>query len=415
MFHDHETAGHPGELKTYNAIHQHYWWPGLRTYVKNYVQGCGVCQQFKINRSPSRPTYLPTEGAQSTQPFTNCSMDFITDLPLINGFDSILVVVDQGLTKGVILTPCNKTITTEDTGKLLLENLYKRFGLPDKIISDRGPQFASKSFIELLKLLGITSTLSTAYHPQTDRTTERVNQEIEAYLSIYCTSHPEDWLTAIHTLEFTHNNRRHADRQSTPFKLMFGNSPVAIPYTFKNTKFPNLEDKMKTLQKNQEEALAAHELARTQMIKRGKSNFTPFKQGDKVWLDTRNIKMNYHKKIRPKREGPFEITKVISPVTYRLKLPPTWKIHPIFHTTLLRPYKETDVYGANFPRPPPEVIEGEDTYEVEWILKHRKRGRGYQYYVAWKGYPISEASWEPEQVFSDNGNLLTTYKRRHQL
>ena len=89
---------------------------------------------------------------------------------------------------------------------------------------------------------------------------------------------------AIHTLEFMHNNRRHADRQSTPL-LMFGNSPVAIPYTFKNTKFPNLEDKMKTLQKNREEALAAHELARTRMIEQGKSNFTPFKQGDKVWLD----------------------------------------------------------------------------------------------------------------------------------
>ena len=250
MFHDHETAGHPGELETYNSIHQHYWWPGLPTYVKNYIQGCGLCQQFKINRSPSRPMYLPTEGAQLTQPFANCSMDFITDLPPVDGFDSILVMVDQGLTKGVILTPCSKTITTEDTGKLLLENLYKRFRLPDKIISDRGPQFASKSFVELLKLLGITSALLTAYHPQTDGTTEQVNQEIEAYLSVYCSSHPEDWLTAIHTLEFSHNNRRHTDCQSTPFELMFGNSPVAIPYTFKNTKFPNLEDKMKTLQKN---------------------------------------------------------------------------------------------------------------------------------------------------------------------
>ena len=66
MFHDHETAGHPGELETYNALRQHYWWPGLRTYVKNYVHGCGSCQQFKIDRLPSRPTYLPTEGAQST-------------------------------------------------------------------------------------------------------------------------------------------------------------------------------------------------------------------------------------------------------------------------------------------------------------------------------------------------------------
>ena len=159
----------------------------------------------------------------------------------------------------------------------------------------------------------------------------------------------------------------------------------------------------------------SYRVARTRMIERGKTNFIPFKQGDKVWLDTRNIKMNYHKKIGPKREGPFEITKVIGPVTYRLKLPTTWKIHPVFHATLLRQYKETDIYGANFPRPPPDVIEGEETYEVERILKHRKRGRSYQYYMAWKGYPISEASWEPEQVFSDDGNLLTTYKRRHKL
>ena len=156
-------------------------------------------------------------------------------------------------------------------------------------------------------------------------------------------------------------------------------------------------------------------IARTRMAEQGKSTFIPFKQGDKVWLDTRNIKMNYHKKIGPKREGPFEIVKVIGPVTYRLKLPSTWKIHPMFHATLLRQYKETDVYGENFPRPPPDIIEGEEVYKVEQILKHRKRGQGYQYYVAWKGYPISEASWEPEQVFSDGGDLLTNYKLHHHL
>ena len=240
------------------------------------------------------------EGAKSTRPFANCSMDLITDLPLSEGFDSILVVVDQGLSKGVILMLCNKTITSEGTAKLLLENLYKRFGLPDKIISDRGPQFASKAFRELMKQLGINSALSTAYHPQTDGTMERVNQEIEAYLSIYCTSHPEEWSTALHTLEFTHNNRRHADRQKTPFELMFGDSPIAIPHSFENTKYPAIKEKMKTLIKNREEALAAHEIARARMMERRKSTFTPFAKGDRVWLDTRNLKTNHHKKIAPK-------------------------------------------------------------------------------------------------------------------
>ena len=206
MFHDHETAGHPGELETFNSIRQHYWWPGLWTFVKNYVKGCGICQQFKIDRSPAKPAFQPTEGAKLTCPFANCSMDLITDLPPVDGFDSILVVVDQGLTKGVILIPCEKMITAEGTAKLLLENLYKRFGLPDKIISDQGLQFASKAFVELLKLLGIKSALSTVYHPQTDGTTKWVNQEIEAYLGIYCASHPEEWIAALATLEFTHNN-----------------------------------------------------------------------------------------------------------------------------------------------------------------------------------------------------------------
>ena len=201
MFHDHPTAGHPGELETFNSIRQHYWWPGLQTFVKNYVKGGGTCQQFKIDRQPSKPAFIPTEGSWSTRPFAYCSMDFITDLPPANGYDSILVMVDQGLSKGVILIPCNKTTNAEQTGQLLLDNLYKRFGLLDKIISDRGPQFASKAFIELLKLLGIKSALSTAYHPQTDGTMERINQEIEAYLSIYCTAHPEEWAATLSTLD----------------------------------------------------------------------------------------------------------------------------------------------------------------------------------------------------------------------
>ena len=139
-------------------------------------------------------------------------MDLITDLPLLDGFDSILVVVDRGLTKGVILLLCNKTITAEQVANLLLENLYKRSGLPDKIISDWGPQFTAHAFCELLKLLNVTSKLSMAYHPLTDGATERVNQEIETYLSIFCSSFPEEWAKKLFLVEFTHNNRQHALR-----------------------------------------------------------------------------------------------------------------------------------------------------------------------------------------------------------
>ena len=116
-----------------------------------------------------------------------------------------------------------------------------------------------------------------------------------------------------------------------------------------------------------------------------------------------------------KWEGPFIIAEVLGPVTYRLQLPSSWQIHNVFHTTLLQPYKENNIYGSNFPEPPTELENKEEVYEVDSIINHRKQGRGYQYYMKWKGYPISEASWKPEQAFSDNGNMLTLYKNRHWL
>jgi transposase InsO family protein len=115
---------------------------------------------------------MPIKGAKSTRLFASCSMDLITDLPPINGCDSILVMVDRGNTKRAILIAMAKTLTQEGAGQLLLDNLYKQFSLPDKMLSDQGPQFAAKAFCELLKLLGIKSNLTMAYHPQTDGTTE---------------------------------------------------------------------------------------------------------------------------------------------------------------------------------------------------------------------------------------------------
>jgi Integrase zinc binding domain len=319
-YHDHPTAEHPGELQTFNTVKEHYWWPGLWVFIKNHVQGCGICQQFKIDRNPTKPVFMPLEGAKSTQPFASCFMDLIMDLPPIDGCNSILVMVDRGNTKGAILIPMTKTLMQEGAGQLLLDNLYKRFGLPDKMLSDREPQFAAKAFCELLKLLGIKLNLTTAYHPQTDGATERVNQEIKAYLLIYCSVHPTEWKNSLSMLKFTHNNWRHTDQNHTSFELMNGEAPVAIPTTFENTKFPSVVKKIKNLVTSREEALAAHELARSCMAERIKSNFVPFKKGQIVWLDSRHLKTNYHKKMAPKQEGPLKIKEVLELVTYQLKL-----------------------------------------------------------------------------------------------
>jgi hypothetical protein len=124
-YHNHPMAGYPGELQTFNTIKEHYWWLGLRVFVKNYVQGCGICQQFKIDRNPIKPAFMPLEGAKVTRPFASCSMDLIMDLPPVDGCDSILIVVDRGNTKGAILIPTTKTLTQEGAGQLFLDNLNK--------------------------------------------------------------------------------------------------------------------------------------------------------------------------------------------------------------------------------------------------------------------------------------------------
>ena len=135
--------------------------------MKKYVEGCAKCQQMKVNTHPATPplTLIKSEGGR---PFSLITMDFITDLPESDGYDSLMVMVDHGSTKGVIFIPCNKMIDALGVATLLLDHVYKRFGLPDKIISNRDPHFTSQLFQELGRLLGIKLAMSTAYHPQTD-------------------------------------------------------------------------------------------------------------------------------------------------------------------------------------------------------------------------------------------------------
>ena len=142
----------------------------MYTFNKRYIDGCAICQQNKVNTHPTTPPLNPIKG--SNRPFAQLTTDLITALPECDGYDSLLVVVDQGLTKGVILAPCTKKIDALGVAQIFLEKVYPRFGLHDTLISDRGPQFASQVALEMSKLLGVKLKFSTAYHPQTDGETE---------------------------------------------------------------------------------------------------------------------------------------------------------------------------------------------------------------------------------------------------
>jgi hypothetical protein len=144
-YHDNVAIGHPGRWKTYELISREFWWPGMSTFVKSYVDGCSTCQATKIrprNQVPLVPNQIPTDV------WGIITMDFITDLPNSQGYDSLFVVVDR-LSKATIISPCTKTITAEETSKLYMDNVWRQTGLPCQVISDRGPQFASKVMQEV--------------------------------------------------------------------------------------------------------------------------------------------------------------------------------------------------------------------------------------------------------------------------
>ncbi len=152
------------------------------------------------------------------------------------------------------------------------------------------------------------------------------------------------------------------------------------------------------------------------MAQRGNSKFTPYNQGTMVWLEGVNLRTLYPtSKLAPKRYRPFRIKRVLSNVTYELELPPQWKIHLVFHANLLTPYKETALHGTNYTRPPPDLIEGEAEYEVEQVLNACQKGRGRKvhYYIKWKGFPMSDSTWEPLEHLNNAQDLITDFYRLH--
>jgi len=203
------AGGHGSYFCTIHLVQRNYWWPGLTTFVHQFVAGCATCQANKVNTHPTIPGLCPILSSASC-PFQQISCDIITDLPLSSDFDSVLVVVDHGLTKGVIFIPCLKAIDTTGIATLFFKHVFACFGLHDKVISDRGPQFASAFAKKLVHLLEYDIALSTAYHPQTDGESEQVNQQLETDLRIFCQGQPTKWADLLPMAEFSHNSATHS-------------------------------------------------------------------------------------------------------------------------------------------------------------------------------------------------------------
>lgn len=131
MHHDLPVMGHPGIYKTLVLTRKNFWWPGMASFITSFVQGCATCQQMKVNTHPTASPLNPISADPQAYPFSTVMMDFIIELPESDGgYDSLMVVVDHNISKGVILIPYQKTIDAITTARLYHENVYRRFGLP---------------------------------------------------------------------------------------------------------------------------------------------------------------------------------------------------------------------------------------------------------------------------------------------
>ena len=344
------------------------------------------------------------------------SMDFITDLPEVEGSNACLVITDR-LSKGVIFEPIN-SMTAEATADVFLRAVYRHHGLPNDIVTDRGTQWANAFWKRICDQLKITRRLSTSFHPQTDGSTERMNQELQHFIRVFCTYQQSDWKELLTHAELAINNRSSSSTKVSPFFLAHGHhlEPIDVvsePIKKNSTDNPisradRLVIKLKDARDFALAAITAAQQDHEYYANISRSPSYRFRPGDKVWLHLGNIKTTRPSKKFDWIHAKYEVIEPIGSHAYRLNTPKG--IHNVFHISLLRPVSNDPLPSQFKTDVQPPAIAGENNHDewyVEKIMKTRnvKRGRGVkkEVLVKWTGYNVP--TWEPITNFTNTEAL----------
>ena len=430
----HEThtppySGHAGQNRTLELLSRTFYWPKMRDNVEEFVRACRLCQQNKsLNKSPGgllQSSEIPEKFWETV------TMDFITQLPETRcGNDAILVFVDK-LSKMTKIIPCTTSITAVGTAKLFVEHVIKDHGLPIKIISDRDPRFTSLFWQAICDALKIRTAMSTAFHPQTDGQTERMNRVIEDALRHFVNPLCDDWDEYLAAIQFAINNSWNSSIENTPFHAVYGQHPHTPLTLSVRTNVPTAQQWLQKFSDRTAEAKASLRKAQNRQKSYADRSRRAVKYSldDYVWLSTKNIRFSQvpSSKFLPRYLGPFRIIKLVGPrdpdtqeirevTACKLELPPTFRIHPVFHVCLLKPYVPD---GRPIHRPPTEVdMDGVPTYVAEAIVgekltKEKDRDEMVRYFkVHWKGYTPESDSWEPESYIL-GPELIPRWRETH--
>ena len=361
--HDTRVAGHLGHWKTLELVSRNYWWPQMSHYIGQYVKTCDPCLWTKIQCHRPTGELHPLPTPESC--WDVISVDFIVELPDSHGYDAVMNVVDS-VGKRAHFIPTNTTITALGAARLFLHNVWKLHGLPRHIVPDRGPQFMAEFTWELYRMLGITLSTTTAYHPQVDRQTEHVNQELEQYLRVFVNEHQDDWDELLQSSSHLETVNEFTDRMQSALTEV------------KSALAKAQDDMSRYYNRRQEPAL----------------EYAP---RDEVYLDGSDIRTSRpSKKLVHHFLGPYVVEHRVRANAYRLCLPKSMsRLHPIFPVVKLLTAPPDLIPGwQSHPPPDPVLVDGEEEYEVEAVINSCLfRGR-LQYLIQWKGYSYEHNSWE---------------------
>ena len=301
---------------------------------------------------------------------------------------------------------------------MYFEDWLTVYGAPESIVSDRGSLFTGSFWATLMHYLHTKRRLSTAYHPQTDGQTERQNQTLEQYLRAFINWEQNDWAQWLPHAQLVYNSSKHAILGASPFEYLYGTTPGMTIRGEDDAclrEAPAAKDRilqMRALRKELSERLQA---AYVQQGKYYDQKHQPqsFRTGDEVMLRSTHIRTSRPKmKLDHRMLGPFKVLEPIGKQSYRLKLPPKYsRLHPVFHVSLLEPYRRRA--GASTPEP--VDIGGEEEFEVEQLLAKRLQKDKIEYLVRWKGSSPAEDVWMSALALENCANLIREFESSEQL
>jgi hypothetical protein len=419
LYHDGPLRGHPGTAKMLQTLQDRCYFPKMRQAIEDFVKKCTICRRNKHDR------HLPYGLLQPLQvpnrPWESVAMDFIVKLPpsadpvTKESYDGIMVVVDRFSKFGRFI-PYRETWTATQLAHVFIKNVVANHGLPVQLVTDRDKLFTSNFWTALMQHLGVQHKMSTAYHPQTDGQTERLNQVLEQYLRCYVNDRQDNWITLLPLAQIAYNQSPTTTTGTSPFFASYGFEPN--DYT----------GQMEVSADNPTAALTAREFCEmqeslrldlmfcrarmTMYANRKRLEGPTLKGGDKVYLLRRNIRSDKPtKKLDAVKLGPFKIRRQKGPVNYELELPKRMRIHPVFHVSLLEPATPDATLQQDVRDIDPEIQE--PIYQVERILKERTVRGQKQYLVRWEGYDHTEDSWQIREHFESEEPIKEFHRQKN--